>query len=147
MKDGELRQCDTGENILLKPADDYVKRFVRDVNSARVVKAGTVGEPFTTIRGASTTAQQSLKALTKSSAAIVVIDKSGKIVAAASRGELKSGKAPNTVITCSTHSVLEELLPLLSFENDCVVLVDGEGHPCGVVTRAGIMAALSRKKH
>ena len=147
LKDGELRQCDTGENILLKPADDYVKRFVRDVNSARVVKAGTVGEAFATIKGPSATVQQSLKALKEMSAAIVVTDKYGKIVAAASRGELQSGKAPNAAITCSTDSILEEVLPLLASEHDCVVLVDGEGRARGVITRAGMIAALSRKKH
>ena len=37
LKDGELRQTGTGSDILLRPADDYVRRFVRDVNRLRVV--------------------------------------------------------------------------------------------------------------
>ena len=40
LKDGELRQIGTGAEILLAPADDYVARFVRDVNRARIVTCG-----------------------------------------------------------------------------------------------------------
>jgi glycine betaine/proline transport system ATP-binding protein len=42
LKDGELSQVGTGEEILLNPADDYVARFVRDVNRGRVVTAGSI---------------------------------------------------------------------------------------------------------
>jgi glycine betaine/proline transport system ATP-binding protein len=45
LKDGELRQVDTGPNILLDPADDYVERFVRDVNRARVVTMDSIASP------------------------------------------------------------------------------------------------------
>ena len=44
LKDGELRQIGTGSDILLKPADDYVERFVRDVNRARVLTFGSIAE-------------------------------------------------------------------------------------------------------
>lgn len=37
LKDGELRQCGTPADILLKPADEYVRRFVRDVNRLRII--------------------------------------------------------------------------------------------------------------
>ena len=43
LKDGILRQVDTGMNILKNPADDYVGRFVRDVNRARILTCGPLG--------------------------------------------------------------------------------------------------------
>ena len=44
LKDGELRQIGTGSEILLQPGDDYVERFVRDVNRARVLTFGSIAQ-------------------------------------------------------------------------------------------------------
>lgn len=45
LKDGVLRQVGTGPEILVAPADDYVARFVRDVNRARIVTCGALAVP------------------------------------------------------------------------------------------------------
>ena len=45
LKDGELSQVGRPEEILLKPADDYVEAFVRDVNRARVLSVDVVMQP------------------------------------------------------------------------------------------------------
>lgn len=45
LKDGLLRQVGTGPEILMAPADDYVARFVRDVNRARIVTCGALAVP------------------------------------------------------------------------------------------------------
>lgn len=45
LKDGRLRQTGTGKEILMAPADDYVARFVRDVNRARIVTCGALARP------------------------------------------------------------------------------------------------------
>ncbi|MCE2493183.1 MAG: hypothetical protein J4F40_11335 [Alphaproteobacteria bacterium] len=50
MKDGELRQIGTGSEILLQPGGDYVERFVRDVNRARVLTFGAVAQTTTSDR-------------------------------------------------------------------------------------------------
>ena len=42
LKNGALSQVGTLEEILLNPADDYVKRFVMDVNRSCVVTAGSI---------------------------------------------------------------------------------------------------------
>lgn len=45
LKDGELVQDDSPEEILLNPATDYVEAFVRDVNRARALTVETVMQP------------------------------------------------------------------------------------------------------
>ncbi|SDR28409.1 glycine betaine/L-proline ABC transporter ATP-binding protein [Pseudovibrio sp. Tun.PSC04-5.I4] len=45
LKDGVLSQVGTPSEILLEPADDYVRAFVRDVNRARVLTVDTVMQP------------------------------------------------------------------------------------------------------
>jgi glycine betaine/proline transport system ATP-binding protein len=44
LKDGTLRQVGTGADILAAPADDYVARFVRDVNRARILLCGDLAD-------------------------------------------------------------------------------------------------------
>ena len=45
LKDGELSQVGRPEEILLHPANDYVRAFVRDVNRARVLSVDVVMKP------------------------------------------------------------------------------------------------------
>lgn len=47
MKDGVIVQQDSPENILLNPADDYVRSFVNDVDSTKVITASRLMKPFT----------------------------------------------------------------------------------------------------
>lgn len=45
MRDGRIVQIGTPEDILTDPANDYVERFVQDVDRARVLTAANVMEP------------------------------------------------------------------------------------------------------
>lgn len=45
LKDGQMVQQGTPEEILLHPADDYVEAFVKDVNRARALTVETVMKP------------------------------------------------------------------------------------------------------
>ncbi|PYZ92093.1 glycine betaine/L-proline ABC transporter ATP-binding protein [Salipaludibacillus keqinensis] len=42
MKDGEIVQVGTPEEILVHPADDYVERFVEDVDRSKILTAGHI---------------------------------------------------------------------------------------------------------
>jgi glycine betaine/proline transport system ATP-binding protein len=44
MKDGEIIQLGTPEDIIAEPADDYVRSFVRDASPAKVLTAGRIME-------------------------------------------------------------------------------------------------------
>jgi len=45
LRDGEVIQQGTGQDIVLHPADDYIADFVKDVNRARVIKVATIMSP------------------------------------------------------------------------------------------------------
>ncbi|MBO6807462.1 glycine betaine/L-proline ABC transporter ATP-binding protein [Thalassospira sp.] len=47
LKDGKLVQVGRPEEIVLRPADDYVQAFTRDVNRSRVLRARSIMEPIT----------------------------------------------------------------------------------------------------
>ena len=44
LRDGEVVQQGTGQEIVLKPANDYISRFVREVNRGRVIQVETIME-------------------------------------------------------------------------------------------------------
>ncbi len=46
LRDGEVIQQGTGQEIVLSPADDYITAFVKEVNRGRVIRAGTVMRPL-----------------------------------------------------------------------------------------------------
>ncbi|AZO74414.1 glycine betaine/L-proline ABC transporter ATP-binding protein [Mesorhizobium sp. M1D.F.Ca.ET.043.01.1.1] len=45
MRDGSIIQQGNSQDILLRPADDYIERFVKDVNRGRFIKVDAVMEP------------------------------------------------------------------------------------------------------
>lgn len=51
LRDGEVVQQGSGQEILLKPADDYIKSFVRDVNRGRVIRCRTLLQAGPAIEG------------------------------------------------------------------------------------------------
>lgn len=42
MKDGEIVQVGTSEEILTEPANDYVARFVENVDRSKIITAGSI---------------------------------------------------------------------------------------------------------
>ncbi|MFC3074350.1 quaternary amine ABC transporter ATP-binding protein [Shinella pollutisoli] len=48
LRDGEVIQQGTSQDIVLRPADDYVANFVKEVNRGRVVHVEAVMSPLTT---------------------------------------------------------------------------------------------------
>jgi glycine betaine/proline transport system ATP-binding protein len=57
LRDGEVVQQGTAQEILLKPADDYIKSFVRDVNRGRVIRCRTLLQAGPAIEGPSVDSQ------------------------------------------------------------------------------------------
>ena len=46
LRDGLIVQQGDSQDILLRPADDYIQRFVKDVNRGRYIKADSLMEPL-----------------------------------------------------------------------------------------------------
>ena len=51
LRDGEVVQQGTGQQIVLKPANDYIASFVRDVNRGRVIRSRTLAMPGARVDG------------------------------------------------------------------------------------------------
>lgn len=88
LKDGVLRQVGTGEDILARPADDYVARFVRDVNRGRILlcgafaDAGLIPAADAPVIGAEATLEVAFAAFASGAQAVAVQEADGRIAGA-----------------------------------------------------------------
>jgi glycine betaine/proline transport system ATP-binding protein len=51
LRDGEVVQQGTGQQIVLQPANDYIAHFVKDVNRGRVIRCRTLMRPGAPVEG------------------------------------------------------------------------------------------------
>lgn len=51
LRDGEVVQQGSGQQIVLEPADEYIANFVKDVNRGRVVRCRTLTRPGEAVEG------------------------------------------------------------------------------------------------
>ncbi len=152
LKDGELRQVGTPEEILANPADDYVRRFVMDVNRARVVKAKSVAEEIPTLAATDLNSETAAAAVSRSTfgAAFVLADD----------GSLVGGMNQRLIDSCNGNISEAQLLPVVQLINGVVIddvlhasatselplaVTEETGSLIGAVTRQGLMTAISRK--
>lgn len=83
LRDGQIVQQGTGQEIVLSPADDYITAFVKEVNRGRVIQAKTVMKPFDGLTDgvrieATTTLEAAAKAMTESGQTkATIIDEAG----------------------------------------------------------------------
>lgn len=86
LRDGSIIQQGDSQDILLNPADDYIQRFVKDVNRGRFLKVDAVMDRASQIEmgsrprlGSGTTLEVAAKELTNSASdAAVVLDPAGQ---------------------------------------------------------------------
>ena len=51
MKDGAIVQIGTAEEIVMNPADEYVREFVQGISKLKLVKAHSIMEPIESYQG------------------------------------------------------------------------------------------------
>ncbi|HEX7064771.1 MAG TPA: glycine betaine/L-proline ABC transporter ATP-binding protein [Bacillales bacterium] len=152
MKDGVIVQIGTAEEILMDPANDYVERFVEDVDLSKVLTAGHVMKRAETVgvdRGPRV-ALQFMK--DQGISTVYVIDKKrkllGYITADQASEAVKEKKSIEDVLTRNIPSVSPDTLLIDLFEPMAtayapLAVVDEEGRLKGIVVRGAVMGALA----
>ena len=153
MRDGRIVQLGTPEEILTDPANDYVERFVQDVDRARVLTATSVMDPARAVVSASAgprAASRTMRDLQTSAAFVVgpgrrllgvVRDRGVMRLVTAGTSELRDAVDTDVATVLATDPISELVEP--SIESDLpLAVVDHEGRLVGVVPRVTLLAAL-----
>ncbi len=86
LRDGGVVQQGSGQDIVLQPADDYISAFVREVNRARVIRAGAIMTPKPAQSGSPTVPVDAVleiaarTMLEAGATAAAVVDAAGQVV-------------------------------------------------------------------
>ena len=119
LRDGEVIQQGTSADIVLRPADEYITAFVKEVNRARVIQVDAVMAPPTASAKsalripAGTTVEEALRQLSAANATMAaVVSGDGQEIGSVSMGELIRclvGQEPGTSQQASPAAVAEAM--------------------------------------
>lgn len=154
MKDGSIVQIGTPEEILMSPANEYVERFVEDVNLSRVLTASAVMRRAETIgmdRGPRVALQLMKEAGISN---LFVVDRgkklAGVITAEDSADAARDGRTLEDIVirevpVVSPDQLLCDLFEICGSSRYPVAVVDDSGRINGVIVRGAVLGALARQ--
>jgi glycine betaine/proline transport system ATP-binding protein len=89
MKDGEVIQVATPEQLVLNPATDYVEEFTRHIPRSKIVTIGSIMSSVKAVEGdrvsAAATVDEVSKKIVESKQALPVVDSEGQIIGSIGR--------------------------------------------------------------
>jgi glycine betaine/proline transport system ATP-binding protein len=154
MKDGEIVQLGLPEEILTNPATEYVKRFVADVDSAKVRLAESVMVAPKDVAYESEGPRVVLRRMKNAGlSTIFVLDEERRLVgladvdaiaALAEKGEPElRAVVERTAPRVQRQTCLRDILPFFVDHQIPVAVTDEAGRLVGVITRGTLIAGLA----
>lgn len=157
MKDGEVVQVGTGEEILTNPANEYVERFVEDVDRSKVLTAENIMIRPQTLRaqkqGPRVAAQQ-MK--TEGLSSMLVIDNNQQLqgyvtdedVLTAVKSGIKNFDSilRTDIPTVSKDTLVYDLYDIIHNTDTPVAVVDENNKLEGIVIRSLVIGALAKDR-
>ena len=154
MKDGVVVQEGSPEEILTNPADEYVEKFVEDVDLSKILTAGTVMHKASAVthpKDGPKTALHKMKEVGISQ--IMVVNKNRQLLGMvtaedASRLSKENEKSLESVLVTDVPKVgpdtnINELFAMESFP---VAVVDDSDRLLGLVVRGALLGAMAERR-
>ncbi|WP_321479019.1 glycine betaine/L-proline ABC transporter ATP-binding protein [uncultured Bacteroides sp.] len=157
MKDGEIVQTGTSEEILTEPADDYVSRFIENVDRSKIITAASILISKPTVARIRKEGPEALirKMKEKDLTVLPVIDEKNILLGSITLNKVielrRAGlRSLETAINPEVHSVLpdtkiEDILPLMTRTNSHIYVVNEEKEFQGIVPLASVVIEMTGK--
>lgn len=157
MRDGEIIQVGTPEDVIITPSDSYVREFVQDASPAKVITAKNIMEqpnvllyewqgPKAAMQTFRTTKTNSIFLVSHTGIllGLVTLERLAKLIR--NRGNsLKEALEPD-LPTCTADTVIEELFPLAVSTSHPIPVVDETGRFMGEIYNSTIMISMIQEK-
>lgn len=155
LKDGEVVQIGTPEEILTKPADDYVRRFIEGVDRSRILTAESAMRPVRTTARDSDGPRTALHRMRDHSIdSIYVTDRDRRLIGlleaeAASKAIDAKSETITDYLTQDFRKVppeepLQNLFAMFSDKSFPISVVDEQQRLLGVVVKGAVLDELAR---
>ena len=151
MKDGQIQQVGTGEEILTAPANDYVRAFIEDVDRSKVLTAERIMiPPITTNIDVDGPAVALKKMCTEEVSGLVAVDRRRQFQGFISSEDALRARRENIGLrdvmtempTVSRDMLVGDIMPLIYDAPTPLAVVDN-GRLLGVIIRGRVLEALS----
>ncbi|MFD2305117.1 quaternary amine ABC transporter ATP-binding protein [Enterococcus termitis] len=152
MKDGQIMQIGTGEEILTNPANDYVRTFVEDVDRSKVLTAQNIMVPALTTNIEIDGPTVALTRMRQEEVSMLMaVDKKRQLkgVVRAERAlEARKASLPLTdfvdteITTIDKDMLVNDILPII-YDSPTPVAVTDNNKLLGVVIRGSVLEALA----
>jgi glycine betaine/proline transport system ATP-binding protein len=157
MRDGEIIQIGTPEEVITTPSDGYVRQFVRDASPAKVLTASSIMEQPNVLLYQWQGPKASLDILgTANLDNAFVVSRSGKLLGLVTTkglvelirkkgNSLREALEPD-LLTCTADTLVEDLFPLAASARYSIPVVDDEGKFMGEIHTSTILISMIQEK-
>ncbi len=153
MRDGEIVQEGSPEEIVTLPADDYVTEFVQDVSRAKVIQARAIMQDPDAVIHEWQGPRAALHAMKSNDTDVVFVLGRGRILKgiltedhaaalARQRVEKLEGMQADAVMTANPDAYIEELIPMAAQTEHPIAVVDDGGRLLGEVHRGALLTGM-----
>ena len=157
MKDGEIIQIGTPEEVITEPSDAYVREFVQDASPAKVVTASSIMEQPNVLLYEWQGPKAAIHALlTKKLEAAFLVSRTGKLLGLVTVERLielfrRKGKSllealEPDVLTCTADTVIEDLFPLAASTGYPIAVIDEADRFVGEIHTSTILVSMIQEK-
>jgi glycine betaine/proline transport system ATP-binding protein len=154
MKDGVIVQEGTAEEILTNPANEYVARFVEDVDMSKVITAETIMQKSETIAYYKTDGPKSaLRKMKHAGISRIFVSRDREVVGIvtardAAEAVKRGDRTLDRILIRDIHLVPPEtpaadLFPLLADSRFPIAVVNEKKHLLGIIIKGFLLAALA----
>lgn len=153
MKDGEIVQIGTPQEIVTQPADDYVSEFVKDVPRGQVITVENIMEPPLVLVDSGQNLEAVIKEMQKRQSSVAfVVNGNGRLkgITTIERAEEALRNGATTVgaaiqpeyPSASSHATLDQCLSLVAEDDTPMAVLDENNRLLGVATRLALIDAM-----
>jgi glycine betaine/proline transport system ATP-binding protein len=157
MRDGQIVQLGTAEEILNNPANEFVEQFVLDVDRTRVLTAGAVMVPPVAVVGSEQGPLSVHKLMREhQTSRLFVVDRNTHLVGAVDEeavvgavtagAQTLDGIIDTDVVSVSQGAHLADLLGVCANSPRALAVLDQDGRVVGVLARVTLLQALAQRR-
>lgn len=153
MKDGEIMQIGTGEEILTNPANDFVREFVEDVDRSKVLTAQNIMiKPLTTVLEIDGPQVALTRMHREEVSMLMAMNRRRQLlgsltadaaIEARKKGLPLSEVIDKDVVTVSKDTVITDIMPLIYDSSAPIAVTDDNDRLLGVIIRGRVIEALA----
>ena len=154
LRDGEIAQQGSPQQIVTAPANDYVSNFVKDVSRSKVIQASSImSKPLAVVRH-SQSPEEALKTMIDTEAeSAFVVDDDGALVGVITRHRAATMTSDETAnladtdlepaLSVGVNAYLEEIVPIAARTDHPLAVLDAHGILVGEARRDALLKGMS----